>query len=1639
MSRKTAAAVAPSATVGRDTHQPSKVRTPGDNEDSGLVKWNNDGLLTNKFVSQLHSDQELRKAIIPDGSPLKVDDDDNSKDELFFKLAQVLFKGNAKYKPLVTQINRAEANKNIGEIAKLMKARWRQMVDTTKIAHETAGSDAKGIKNEKELKSMGRGDIKSKLESIKATYPWYFKIRGLLREPSNSAELADVAPGEGAAASTEKHVTEHQSNPQSNALNDESEPAPTAPLGDTKSALKNPPMDTTVESSKTEVTEAITPRSQTLDTPNPPVKAADGLELELDKDKDKTQGGESVGKLKVVDTQSVPDGTGAPTAQGPVHNPITTSVSPLEGDSACQATPQVQDHVSLGVEGDKEPQGHTGLLAPGRPMSRPRSTASAQRIQTELESPILGKTDEIIAESALQAKSPGLIIPTEPITVNGNQLDSLVYNETDQPLTPSAHRSIPDEPTAPSAHPVGSRPLTPDNAPIVPGHVTTRLEQEPEIITTPPDNTLSASNGAPMISTFKYPKTGATEDIASRSETPHQRDSSMKAAGDESSVNDKGENTVLVGTNGDKHEDTHPQSVTGGAGAHTAQVLAPIPINASVPSLLDELARKATPQGQGLVSLGVEDGKEWQGHTSRPVIPIFGRSIANAHGIQEMTKAPGHDKSDELPVASVTPTIFGAFTPASPNEPTIMSAHQVGSSMPIIVDELTMGPEHVEPVVIIPPSDDTPSAPNGAPMVTSVKNSKTQAREPISSRSPPSRQIDSLVKADDGELDVQPDEGGNLTQKGTGGGEILGRTIPSVQDSAVLDVDDERGRRGRSSRLMTPAFGHSPASTHRVHEGAESRIPAESDAPSAASTPRVTSPVPLASNVASPMIDALTTASAHRARSPAPVVHHEPARTGARARSPVHVIPDEPAMRLAQVVQPRPKSPVLEGTGIVKNGVREVVTATPADQLGTMSPTDIEALGPDSGEQLPLYSIEDGITPAGPSRSGNHNPEHISNSAPEGKHRDEKHIFSALRTSNALSTPQIHSNINVASESDVASPEKVGSGKTSILERTGEANRAVSPAHVPAPERVAPPSSVKNPTAHPAETIRKPTVKGDTRNIRDGSPGSHPSKAPLETAMRHIVSADTPVASESLATKAGQVGTSESRNVSSESQATVRATDRQPGPEIPHIVHQNKDNFSKTPRSSVQLHVSQSQRAPAPIPAPSPSYTTPAFPPGPSPESSQAAPSHFRTMKPPLNTPGNATFPTVDTQDQPTAPRSQMEPHPVSVARPRGAPYATPAFPPGPPPPEPSSAITSRPQTVKLLLSRLGRVTSPTAETQPQLPVGSQRPEQVKHAARIPTPKCVIPVLSVGTQQNPPVKVAIQPTTKDSTRDNSIRNVNLVLSHPSEAPSRRDLTSAAKRTASAASVAVTPVISESLATGGKQAGVSRPKNLSGESQAAVKAKDRQQEQEQGPEPEIPIVYQEKDFIRKKPQSPVQVLAPRSQMAAPLPMPVSGPKSSSVVIPAFQPGPLSPTVPSRLRTVEPLLSTPGSATLPIAETQLQPPVVTSEIPNHYARTMPPSMTAAAASIPTPIITNIDDQSHLSSDGGSEDCRQSSPLRVTMSVLGHILNHKAWHLSWLVPRRSVAVLIWRLNLMTRVRMNVNGAKPALSSSHNRVTVV
>ncbi|KAG9023435.1 hypothetical protein FRB95_013118 [Tulasnella sp. JGI-2019a] len=1629
-----AVAASSGATNGRaPDDQPPGVK-PGNqgisqvtNDNIGLVKWKKDIPLTDKLISQLYDDSQLREALIIDGALCKVDDDDNSKDESFFKLGEHLFKANSKYEALAAQISQAETGGNTGDIVKVMKERWRQLANIIKAIDENLGDDAKGIKSENDIKNT-RGEVKRKLEKVKTANPWYFRIRSLLEESSDSTELTDTASTQDAKpVSTGKQETKNQDSPDSNIGIDKSEPvAVTVPSKDMSSTPNNALMATLVENGAT----AVASLPQTPHQLNPPVNAADdGSDSQLDKGEDTTQEGESADKAKVVDTQNVLDGAGIPTAQVLAHIPITAPGSPLADEGARQTTPQVQDHISLGVEHGKEHQDHASrpmTPALGRSASHPRSAASAQRVQEETESSIPGKIDELTVERTLQAKSPELDISTEPTATNDKQVGFPISNQTNPPTQSVHQHESPIPPTAPGAGRASSpEPIIHNAVPIVLGDVTTSLEQV--VLAAPPDNTLSASNGAHTVTTVGDLKTGATEDIASRSQTPRQRNSSVKVADDKSGELDEDQNTTLEGTSGRKHEGTNTQSATGGAGAHTAQVLATIPITASVPSLAGGVARQATPQVQDHVSPEVEDGKEWQSHTSRSVTPSFRQSTTSAHGIQDMAEVPRPDKSDKLTATSTTPAIPDTLTTARSSEPTTTSAHQAESSMLVVIDESTTGPDQV---VIITPSDDTPSAPNGAPMVTTVKNPRTGVIA--------SRQINSPVKANGDELDTQPDKGGNTTQKGTSGSkqedadtqnvagdtgtptmrvfapvpiamiplvdEVVHQATPKVQNTTTLGVHDEQERQGDpfsesnmspgfhyhaligpSSRPMTPAFGRSTPSAHRVQERAESRISVISDKLATASALRAQSPAPAIPNVAPPMIDTLTKASADRGRSPTPVAHHEPTRTGALVESSMPATPDESTLRLAQ----GPQSPIPEDRRIIKEGAHEVTTTTRADHLVTGRPVDFEALDPDPGKQLPIYSVEDGMTPAGSSGSRNHNLVYTSNSVPEERHRDEKHPLSAPSTS------QIRSDANIASARDETSPEKVKSGKEPILERTGEVNRAASPAHVPTPGRVTPVLSVENSQPRPIEATRKPVVKENTRNIGNGNPVSHPSKVPSQTSLSSAVKlmasaasgAATPAVSESLAIKAGQVGVSRSRNVSGESQVTVRATDQQPKlrPEVTHAAYQDKDSFSKMPRSSAQLQTPRSQRVPAPIPVPSQSHATPAFSPGPSQESSQAVSSHVRTMEPALNIPGNAAFPTVDIQDHPKASRSQIALLPILVAGPRDLSYATPTFPPGPPPPEPSSAIASRPQTAERLLGRPGSVTYLTAETQPQLPVGSSTiqgpgPEEVKHAAHIPTPGCVVPVLPAEIQQDRPVKVAFKPTVKDSTRSISVGNVNLASSQPSEAPSRPDLTLATKRTASAVSTAATSVASGSPATGGKQAGAARPKNLSGEFQAAVKAKDRQREQKQEPEPEpsIPIVYQGKDFLRKMPQGPIQAPALRSQTAEPLPMPGSGPLSSSVVIPAFRPGPPSPTVSSHLRTVDPTLNTPGSATFPIAETQSQPPVVNSEIPNHYARTIPAPIITAAGSITTPIITNIDDRSHLSSNDKRREPSTIQPL-------------------------------------------------------------
>ncbi|KAG8997587.1 hypothetical protein FRB93_014045 [Tulasnella sp. JGI-2019a] len=451
-------------------------------------------------------------------------------------------------------------------------------------------------------------------------------------------------------------------------------------------------------------------------------------------------------------------------------------------------------------------------------------------------------------------------------------------------------------------------------------------------------------------------------------------------------------------------------------------------------------------------------------------------------------------------------------------------------------------------------------------------------------------------------------------------------TATRARDTAELVVGDTEERMGRFSRPRSPAFGsqasraRSTGSARRVGEVAASPVPVISDQPVAVSTRKVKSPIP--------------------------------------------ITPDDLASRLEQVARSRPDSPVPENPKTVQEWVQEVASTKQADPLVTMPPTDFETLGPTPAEepmpreQLPTYSLGNGVGPAGPSGGGNHSLGYTGNSMLEEKNRDEKHPFPTPWTSDALKTPHFGFGYDLPSET-AAPPhvenEKVDLGKTSSLGRPGVGKlpeRAPSPVRMPIPEPAAPVLRVEIPPVRPIEVIVPPTKGKETsRSIGNGVPTSQHTKVPSQSgafsAMGAVAAAAAAAAAPrvagSLASGTKQPGAPRLRNVSDESQVTVRASEKKPEPEKQPIVHQPKDLFRSSTKSSVPMPRPQSYQAPVPNPAPE-IPNVPFLPPGagvrrdlPS-FSSPAIPSRLRTVDPPLSIPGRAPFPKTDAQPRPSNP-----------------------------------------------------------------------------------------------------------------------------------------------------------------------------------------------------------------------------------------------------------------------------------------------------------------------------------------------------------------------------------------------------------------
>ncbi|KAG9029246.1 hypothetical protein FRB95_005567 [Tulasnella sp. JGI-2019a] len=475
-------------------------------DEPGPVNWQSDIELTDSLVSYLHDNQELRQVIIPHGDLCKVDEGNHSKDKSFFKLAQHLFGGNPKYEELAKGIDLAESESDIREYAELVEERWRQLVGMTGIAGGTVGDDLKGIKDEKDIEAMDGGEVGGKVENIKATHPWYFKIRSFFpRERSSSTDPTD-APVQGTtAAFTEEHTTEPQDEPSSKTPIDESEPAATTLFNDIASALSGTPQVVATENPNNRATETIAsplPTSQQIDSPEKTIREELGVQDHLCQDT--TQKEESGGEREGANTQSVADVTRALEEEMVVPAPIIAITVPLSGEVTNLAAPQAEGLVSSSVDCEQEHRGRSEQPTPptlGRLTSSPRSTASVNRVQVVVESPITVEVDELIMAGTLRTMPPVPIISIGPSTASaGRGSESCaverqnrcsiydVYETWDairasgETETPTIHSNPTHEPITVSVDQVESQ------VPIVPDESNTRLEQAIEVSQSYPDS-----------------------------------------------------------------------------------------------------------------------------------------------------------------------------------------------------------------------------------------------------------------------------------------------------------------------------------------------------------------------------------------------------------------------------------------------------------------------------------------------------------------------------------------------------------------------------------------------------------------------------------------------------------------------------------------------------------------------------------------------------------------------------------------------------------------------------------------------------------------------------------------------------------------------------------------------------------------------------------------------------------------------------------------------------------------------------------------------------------------------------------------------------------------------------------------------
>ncbi|KAG9029244.1 hypothetical protein FRB95_005565 [Tulasnella sp. JGI-2019a] len=150
--------------------------------------WAMDQPLTDRFISHINENEDLRNALYSDGKLQRLEDGDTSKDHHFFNIAHKIFGDRSDHKELADAVAAAKKNNEKKDVIDLMKARWHQLVDMTNKADKDLGEHARGIHDETEFSDIDDASIRRKLENTKTKHPWYFKIRKLLPHHSDKSK-----------------------------------------------------------------------------------------------------------------------------------------------------------------------------------------------------------------------------------------------------------------------------------------------------------------------------------------------------------------------------------------------------------------------------------------------------------------------------------------------------------------------------------------------------------------------------------------------------------------------------------------------------------------------------------------------------------------------------------------------------------------------------------------------------------------------------------------------------------------------------------------------------------------------------------------------------------------------------------------------------------------------------------------------------------------------------------------------------------------------------------------------------------------------------------------------------------------------------------------------------------------------------------------------------------------------------------------------------------------------------------------------------------------------------------------------------------------------------------------------------------